>query len=1244
MNASTDDAKPDLLVATIHAGDSSYELFLPDAGSDHIQKQVFDSGSPYELDMLVDMCDRLEPDQVVVDVGANVGNHSLYLACVGKCRVVAFEPNAHLCSALRQSASRNGMDGRIVAYELGLGSSESPAHFESAIPSNLGAQRLELGNGDLQVVTLDSIGIAENVHALKIDVEGMELDVLCGAEQLIDANRPLIYVECGNEHSFREILRWGDAHNYVYWMTFNFTPTHLLIPAESASLEDRLQHLSLQPAIQEYRAAARARRSKQAETKATGAAKRAERALKKERAVRESIERALKRAKGELDEFKSRSSELEGEQRVLRRVLEAQVAGTASEIAQLAQSVHSATADSVAHHVEIESLDNALRELEREYESLFSYAAALERRYLEVLDSETWKVMEPVRAVLQKVKRKPPAAAFVPRMQIGGDIVRQATRKQKPPVQATYRKTIPLPEAKAGDLVAKLWGGFSAYAASELQELIKDTTRKAGDRVKAAWHLARWCAASSDWGSCIQYLGAIAYLDKKFYRSPRCRLLVIEANLQSGNIEKARECVEYALNGGVEGNLVCAFSNILLRSPAAEGTEQQRLRAINDLYNSERFAPIELIDDKGSFVFGNFRTGAVAQCGTRGPKISVLVPVYNAGDFVETAMESLLAQSWQDIEIVAVDDCSTDNSWNKLLELADRDDRLRIFRNELNLGAYPTRNRALSLSSGDLITVHDSDDWSHPQMLEVQARTLLSSDDIRGTFSAMARVLPNMEFKLRPERNVLEYVHRSYPSLMMRRDDIEKLGKWDGVAANADDELVQRARSLWGDESLRDVLPSVPLSFFLRHENSLTEQKGTHLKSLAFGIRNEYAKQAEFWRKSLADQPSPDMRIERSDMKTPFPIPNGLAAKNWQKNRHYDLIIISDLSLLGGTRRCNEGYIRAASELGFRVGLFHWPRYDLALSQIASEYRYLSYQPNIDILVPEDDVECDALLIHHPPILKYRIDAVPTIEARRIGILVNQLPMQLTTRPAEFYVPNDVDALCVRLFGKVPEWIPISPLTRRLLLQNCGDQILNEDDWYPPLGEKLEESRPPERPGIASKRQIVLGRHSRDHWTKWPSSRDKLRQAYCADTDIEVRLMGGTRYARKILPEFPSNWRETKFDETSVSEFLDGVDIFLHFVHDEYIEEFGRNIVEAMARGIPTILPTQFKETFGDAALYCANADVESTVRQLWSDPSAYQTMARRGYDFAMRTSDQRNVVDRLARFAGSEPRATADV
>ncbi|MEQ9565176.1 MAG: hypothetical protein RLN85_05070, partial [Pseudomonadales bacterium] len=93
---------------------------------------------------------------------------------------------------------------------------------------------------------------------------------------------------------------------------------------------------------------------------------------------------------------------------------------------------------------------------------------------------------------------------------------------------------------------------------------------------------------------------------------------------------------------------------------------------------------------------------------------------------------------------------------------------------------------------------------------------------------------------------------------------------------------------------------------------------------------------------------------------------------------------MSDLSLLGGTRRCNEGYIRAAIARDLRVGLFHWRRYDLRLVDIDDMYTELSYHENVDFLVPEDNVSSKLVLIHHPPILKYEIDAVPIIQAEKL--------------------------------------------------------------------------------------------------------------------------------------------------------------------------------------------------------------------------------------------------------------------
>jgi len=229
--------------------------------------------------------------------------------------------------------------------------------------------------------------------------------------------------------------------------------------------------------------------------------------------------------------------------------------------------------------------------------------------------------------------------------------------------------------------------------------------------------------------------------------------------------------------------------------------------------------------------------------------------------------------------------------------------------------------------------------------------------------------LPDMKFLLRPQRNNLDYVHRSYPSVLIRKSDLDALGMWDGVSANADDEFVQRARILWGKNSVKDILTGVPLSFFLVHENSLTQSKKTSLNSLTFGVRYEYSRQAKFWRENVVASDAKSIVTDRISLKAPFPIPAGLAPNNWNINSRYDLVIVSDLSLLGGTRRCNEGYINAAINSGLRVGLFHWPRYDLALAEIAPEYTELSYHNNVDILVHEDEITANLVVIHHPPIL-----------------------------------------------------------------------------------------------------------------------------------------------------------------------------------------------------------------------------------------------------------------------------------
>jgi teichuronic acid biosynthesis glycosyltransferase TuaG len=100
--------------------------------------------------------------------------------------------------------------------------------------------------------------------------------------------------------------------------------------------------------------------------------------------------------------------------------------------------------------------------------------------------------------------------------------------------------------------------------------------------------------------------------------------------------------------------------------------------------------------------------------------ISVIIPVYNSAHTLEEAISSAMAQSFKDLEILVLDDGSTDDSRRIARELADLDDRIRLLPNEENRGVETTRNRGLDLARGEWIAFLDADDVWQPDKLEKQ--------------------------------------------------------------------------------------------------------------------------------------------------------------------------------------------------------------------------------------------------------------------------------------------------------------------------------------------------------------------------------------------------------------------------------------------------------------------------------------------------------------------------------------------
>lgn len=100
-------------------------------------------------------------------------------------------------------------------------------------------------------------------------------------------------------------------------------------------------------------------------------------------------------------------------------------------------------------------------------------------------------------------------------------------------------------------------------------------------------------------------------------------------------------------------------------------------------------------------------------------RASVVIPTYGAEETLVRAVESALAQTLRDIEVIIVDDASPDQSWPLIAGLMARDRRVRAVRNKTNRGKSISMNRAVSVARGRWLAVLDADDWYHPERLEV---------------------------------------------------------------------------------------------------------------------------------------------------------------------------------------------------------------------------------------------------------------------------------------------------------------------------------------------------------------------------------------------------------------------------------------------------------------------------------------------------------------------------------------------
>jgi hypothetical protein len=223
------------------------------------------------------------------------------------------------------------------------------------------------------------------------------------------------------------------------------------------------------------------------------------------------------------------------------------------------------------------------------------------------------------------------------------------------------------------------------------------------------------------------------------------------------------------------------------------------------------------------------------------PRVSVVIGAYNGERFLRPAIESILNQTFRDFELIVVDDCSSDTTLQILEEF--KDERMRVVRNQRNLGIAETLNHGIALARGEYVALQDHDDMSLPTRLECQLAFLERNAQV-GIVGSSCYVIneagtigPGWPVKYNDAELRWALLWRCpffHTSIMVRRRDIEEVGGYSSdpkYRFSEDYDLMSRV-------AFRHAVANIPqpLGCWRKHETSASHQNVSQQAAAARSI------------------------------------------------------------------------------------------------------------------------------------------------------------------------------------------------------------------------------------------------------------------------------------------------------------------------------------------------------------------------------------------------------------------------
>lgn len=461
--------------------------------------------------------------------------------------------------------------------------------------------------------------------------------------------------------------------------------------------------------------------------------------------------------------------------------------------------------------------------------------------------------------------------------------------------------------------------------------------------------------------------------------------------------------------------------SVELEHPRFGGSYTTALRLLNEPYRRVGLEPLELAESD-EMAFCRLSAATVPSV-TDGPLVSIIMTCFTPGPEIFTAVRSLIAQSYQNWELIVTDDASPRGIAAVLKQVSALDPRIRIVRNKVNAGPFVRRNEALQTATGEFVTMQDADGWSHPRRLEIQVHDLVSNPSRLANVVSGARVTEDLSLVGRPGTKL--FIAES--SLMFRREEtINAIGYFDSARNDADREFRTRLHRGAG-LPVPTILPGAPLEYLLGRQEELSNADyGLNLWSSP--ARLMYLSGAHrFLHRIEADEQSPVVEFPLESR--PFAAPASWTDEAVEAPLAYDLVVVLDGREFSKLREFHETVVREIAEAaaaGLRVAILQ--SYSLAgprgYAHLNAALQDLVDSATIARLDEENDVRAELVVVRHAGAVQGHPALRSAVTASRTVVIEDASAGDVRGRT---FARPDVNETVTAWFGTEPTWELAAP-------------------------------------------------------------------------------------------------------------------------------------------------------------------------------------------------------------------------